>query len=184
MRVLGVPWPLSEAVMRPTWAFSSPEAVGVIICYGARVRLCVRASRFLCSCLRRAHRLAVLNVPKHDVLMLWLQTGWNAYPVNPIYPCLWLCDLYVAPKHTQIHTHTFSLEPRFEEGGSGNLWGGAWLGEEAKEPSLTWGMGPEGTKPHSLLRHVENGKRARGGGERSKKKWRKKEEGATISGIC
>ena len=37
-RVLGVPWPLSKAVMGPTWAFCSPEAVGVIICQGARGR--------------------------------------------------------------------------------------------------------------------------------------------------
>lgn len=40
-RVLGVPWPLSKAVMGPTWAFCSPEAVGVIICQGARVGVCV-----------------------------------------------------------------------------------------------------------------------------------------------
>ncbi|TNN72765.1 hypothetical protein EYF80_017049 [Liparis tanakae] len=39
------------------------------------------------------------------------------------------------------------------------------MGEEAEEPSLTWGMGPDGTKPHLLLLHVENGRRARGGGE-------------------
>lgn len=103
---------------------------------------------------------------------------------STLYTLVYGCVIYMWPQNTHRYTHTFSLEPRFEEGGSGNLWGGAWLGEEAKEPSLTWGMGPEGTKPHSLLRHVENGKRARGGGERSKKKWRKKEEGATISGIC
>lgn len=41
-RVLGVPWPLSKVVMGPTWAFCSPEAVGVIICQGARVGVCVR----------------------------------------------------------------------------------------------------------------------------------------------
>lgn len=44
------------------------------------------------------------------------------------------------------------------------------MGEEAEEPSLTWGMGPNSTKPHSLLLHVENGRKARGGGEGGKKK--------------
>lgn len=49
---------------------------------------------------------------------------------------------------------------------------------------MTRGMGPNGTKPHSLLLHVENGRRARGGGEGGKKKWSKEEEGGTISEIC
>lgn len=49
---------------------------------------------------------------------------------------------------------------------------------------MTRGMGPNGTKPRSLLLHVENGRRARGGGEGGKKKWSKEEEGGTISEIC
>lgn len=51
-------------------------------------------------------------------------------------------------------------------------------GEEAEEPSLTGGA--DGTKPHSLLLHVENGRRAKGGGggEVGKKMWRKEAEGA------
>lgn len=65
-RVLGVPWPLSKVVMGPTWAFCSPEAVGVIICQGARVGVCGRASVSLCSCLRRAH--GIVDVSEHTVL--------------------------------------------------------------------------------------------------------------------
>lgn len=72
--------------------------------------------------------------------------------------------------HTHVFMPIFSLHPRVEVGGSGSLTGGAWLGEVAEEPSLTWDMGPDSTKPHSLLLHVENGRRARGGGEGGKKK--------------
>lgn len=42
-----MPWPLSKVVMGPTWAFCSLEAVGVIICQGARVDVCVWAAVFL-----------------------------------------------------------------------------------------------------------------------------------------
>lgn len=49
-----------------------------------------------------------------------------------------------------------------EEGGSRSQ-GVAVPVEEAEEPSLT--RGPGSTKPHSLLLHVENGRRAGGGGE-------------------
>lgn len=92
-------------------------------------------------------------------------------------------DLYVPPKHTETYTHILyihlSLTPLSWEKGSGSLRGGARLGEETEEPSLTWGMGPDSTKPHSLLLHVENGRRARGGGgrrQKKEKKWRKEEE--------
>lgn len=49
---------------------------------------------------------------------------------------------------------------------------------------MTWGMGPNGTKPHSLLLHVENGRRARGGGEGGKKSGAKRRrEGQLVRSV-
>lgn len=66
-----MPWPLSKVVMGPTWAFCSPEAVGVIICQGARVGVCVRLSvcselmcaRCTCSCLQASWSYVLVRLP-------------------------------------------------------------------------------------------------------------------------
>lgn len=79
----------------------------------------------------------------------------------------------VISRHREVLLYT--AEPRKEVLGVSQR--EAWLGEEAEEPSLTWGMGPDDTKPHSLLLHVENGRRARGGGEADQKKLGGGEEG-------
>lgn len=101
-RVLGVPWPLSKVVMGPTWAFCSPEAVGVIICQGARVGVCGRASVFLCSCLCRAH--GIVDVSEHTVLRPDAVAP-NRMKCRFTYTSLRLCDLYVPPN---MQTYTLS----------------------------------------------------------------------------
>lgn len=89
---------------------------------------------------------------------------------STLYTSSRLCDLYVPTKHTETYTHIHSLSPSFPY--TPELREGIW---EFKRRSVaggwSWGatMGPNGTKPHSLLLHVENGRRARGGGEGGKK---------------
>lgn len=57
------------------------------------------------------------------------------------------------------------------------------VGKEAEEPSSTWGMGPNGTKPHSLLLHVENGRRARGGGMEEKSGGKRRREQQLVGSV-
>lgn len=54
-----MPWPLSKAVMGPTWAPCSPEAVGVIISQGARVGVCGRVSE--CEAGAHGRRAVVIS---------------------------------------------------------------------------------------------------------------------------
>lgn len=123
------------------------------------------------------------------ILLLWPRTP-SAYAFGLIGSFMLLRSILVLsswPTRAHIHTERPCLFPMSWERGCGRLRGGARLGVEAEEPSLTWGMGPNSTKPCSLLLQVENGWRARGGGEGKKIYIEERgggREGATISGIC
>lgn len=136
-RVLGVPWPLSKAVMGPTWAFCSPEAVGVIICQGARVGVCVRASVFLCSCLRRVHGIVALDVSERPVVRPDAvdPNRMKCISTQP-YILLHACVIYMCPPNTHRHTHTHPLCPSFPY--TPDLRKGIW---ESQRRSVAGGRG-------------------------------------------
>lgn len=178
-RFLGVPWPLSKAVMGPTWAFCSPEAVGVIICQGARVRVCVRVTVFLRSCLRGGARGFSTGCRRASRPASWCcgpkQDEMHIH--STLYSSSRLCDLYVPHRHTHTHTlyvHLF-LTPQSwgsgvseEERGWGkrlrsHLWHGAW-GPTAQSPipcSSMWKMAGEQEEEEGKEAKKSGGKRRR-----------------------
>lgn len=158
-----MPWPLSKVVMGPTRAFCSPEAAGVIICQSARVGVCVRLSVLSGLCLQGAHAVVCKYLP-------YCFGASASKRIKYISTQPYILLTLVQSIHIYALCTLLFLTPENSETGSGSLRGGVWRGGEAEEPSLTWGMGPNGTKPHSLLLHVENGRRARGGGGEGGKK--------------
>lgn len=154
--------------------------MGVLLssgCWGNYLPGCtcgsVRLIGSLCSCRLGAQGSAALDVSEHPFLRpdAVAPNRMRCISTQP-YILLHACVIYMPPPPPPTHTHPLHVHlpytPVLREGIRESQRRSV-LGEEAAEPSLTWGMGPDGTKPHLLLLHVENGRRARGGGEGGEK---------------